>query len=70
MLPEYDWKKTAYKALKTGAVAAAAYIVADPTLMPAVLAAVPANYRMVAMVALPAIWSALRNWIKNTPVSV
>lgn len=65
--PDYDYKKTLWKAAKTGLVAAAAFAIADPGLAPALLAVVPAEYRMIATIALPALISAIRNWIKRAP---
>ena len=61
----YDWKVTAYKALKAGLVTSVAFIVADPSLMPAILQAVPENLRMVAVIVLPMLWASIGNWLKH-----
>ena len=61
----YDWRKTAAKAVKTALVAGAAYILADPSLGAALLGIIPAEYRVLAVVAIPALITAARNWLKN-----
>ncbi len=61
----YDWRKTAAKAAKTALVAGVAYFLADPSLAGAVLALIPADYRAIAVIAIPALITAGRNWIKN-----
>lgn len=66
----YDWRRTVYKAAKTGAVAAVAFVLASPDLTEltnAILGAIPANYRVMAAIAMPMLLSALRNWLKNSP---
>lgn len=63
----YDWQRTFWKAVKTGLVAMGVYVVADPSLMPAILQVIPAEYRMLAAVLLPAGITALRNWLKSLP---
>lgn len=61
----YDWRKTAIKALKTAAVAGVGYFLADPSLGAALLGLIPADFRALAVIALPALITAVRNWIKN-----
>lgn len=62
----YDWRKTLWKAVKTGGVAALAAILLAPNFTPDVLAIVPVEYRATAALLLPALVSAARNWLKNT----
>jgi len=61
----YDWKKTATKALKTAAVAGAAYFLAQPDIGPALMGAIPAQYQAIAVMLIPALITAARNWLKN-----
>lgn len=61
----YDWRKTAAKALKTALVAGVAYILADPNLGAALLGIVPAQFQVLAVVAIPALITAARNWVKH-----
>lgn len=61
----YDWRKTATKAAKTALVAGVAYVLADPALGAALMGVIPAEYRIVAAVVIPALITAGRNWIKN-----
>ena len=61
----YDWKKTALKAGKTALVAGVAYFLATPDLGGAILQLIPANFQPVAVMLIPALITAARNWVKN-----
>lgn len=64
-MPAYNWKLTAIKALKTAAVAGAAYFLAQPDLAAALMGSIPPQYQALAVMLIPALITAARNWIKN-----
>lgn len=67
-MPPYDIKRTLWKAAKVAAVAGATVLVVDPNLTPAILAAIPAEYRVLGAVLVPALITAVRNWLKNANI--
>lgn len=64
-MASYNWRLTAIKALKTAAVAGAAYFLAQPDLAAALMGSIPTQYQALAVIVIPALITAARNWIKN-----
>lgn len=61
----FNWQTWAWKGAKTALVAGGAYLLADPALQPALLGIVPEQYRMLAIVAVPTLITAARNYLKH-----
>lgn len=70
LAPPYSWKTSLWKAVKVGAVGAAAWLLADPNLLTSVTEAIPVQYRMLAALAIPALISAVKNYLKNAEATV
>lgn len=65
LAPPYSWKTTLWKAVKVGGVGSIAWLMADPTVLPAITEAIPAQYRVYAALLIPMAVTAVKNWVKQ-----
>lgn len=61
----FDWGKWAWKGVKTALVAGGVYMLASPDLQPALLGIVPPQFQALAIIALPTLITAARNYLKH-----